>query len=133
MICVSLYYFTSSCLSFYVAANGGVDSVITGGFKDIQDKEGLVAATAGLGLTVVDYWAPWCKNCKKITPVLTKLSTELSNVQFVKVNTQDAEALAADQGVDALPSFQFFKGGKLVGSFKGSDAVKIEAAIRAQL
>ncbi len=101
--------------------------------KDIHDKDSLITATAGAGLTVVDYWAPWCKNCKKITPVLAKLSAELSNVQFVKVNTQDAEALAADQGVDALPSFQFFKGGKLVGSFKGSDSTKIEAAIRAQL
>lgn len=115
------------------AANKGDDLLLSGGLKEIQDKEGLAAATEGPGLTVVDYWAPWCKNCKKITPVLSKLSIELSGVQFVKVNTQEAETLAADQGIDALPSFQFFKAGKLVGSFKGSDATKIEAAIRAQL
>eukprot|EP01034_Spumella_vulgaris_P034541 gene34541-42604_t len=118
---------------YFGAANKGEESTSTGGFKEISDKEGLATATAGAGLTVVDYWAPWCKNCKKITPVLSKLSAELSGVQFVKINTQDAEALAADQGIDALPSFQFFKAGKLVGSFKGSDAGKIEAAIRAQL
>lgn len=104
-----------------------------GGILEVGDKEGLAALTAKAGLTVVDYWAPWCKNCKKINPVVSKLAAELDQVQFVKVNTQEAEALAAEQGIDALPSLQFFKGGKLVGSFKGSDPAKIEEAIRAQL
>lgn len=101
---------------------------------DIADKDALTAAVADAGLTVVDYWAPWCKNCKKVSPVLARLATELAgSARFVKVNSQDAESLAAEQGVDALPFLQFFKGGKLVGTFKGSDVAKVEAAVRAQL
>lgn len=99
----------------------------------MADKEGLAALTAAAGLTVVDYWAPWCKNCKKVSPLLARLAAELPAVQFAKVNTQEAEALAAEQGVDALPSLQFFKGGKLVGAYKGSDAAKLEEAVRAHL
>ncbi len=102
-----------------VAANKE-ESASGSALEEVADKEGFAAATSGAGLTVVDYWAPWCKNCKKISPVLARLSTELgAAARFVKVNTQDAEALAAEQGVDALPFLQFFKGGKLVGSFKG--------------
>jgi peroxiredoxin (alkyl hydroperoxide reductase subunit C) len=117
---------------YFGAANKSAES--TGGsVKEIGDKDEFATATSRPGLTVVDYWAPWCKNCKKIGPLISKLSSELSEVHFVKVNTQEAETLAADQGVDALPSFQFFKAGKMVGSFKGSDAEKIEAAIRAHM
>lgn len=48
----------------------------------------------------------------------------------MKVNTTDAADIADQQGVDALPTVQFFKGGAKVGEFKGSDAAKLEAAIR---
>jgi len=113
---------------YFQAANKGDAAV-----GDILDKEGLNYATASAGLTVVDYWAPWCKNCKKIDPVLTRLASELTGSKFVKVNTTEAEALASDQGVDALPFFQFYKAGKVVGTFKGSDAAKLEAAIRANV
>ncbi len=115
------------------AANKSPAALASGHIVEVNDKDSLTAVVSAAGLTVVDYWAPWCKNCKKINPVLARLASELSAVQFVKVNTQDAEALAAEQGVDALPSLQFFKGGKLVGSFKGSDAAKVEEAVRGHL
>lgn len=82
---------------------------------------------------MVDYWAPWCKNCKKVSPTFSKLATELTSVAFVKVNTVDAETLAAEQSVNALPTFQFFKSGKKIGEFKGSDASALEKAIRGHL
>ena len=33
-------------------------------------------------------------------------------------------------GVDALPTFQFFKNGQRVGEFKGSEPAAVEAAIK---
>ena len=51
-------------------------------------------------------------------------------VSFVKVNTEELEELRAQQGVDALPTVQFFKNGSKVGEFKGSDAAKLEATVR---
>lgn len=47
------------------------------------------------------------------------------------MNVVDAEELGAALKVDALPTLVFFKNGKQVGEFKGSDAGKLEAAIRA--
>ena len=76
--------------------------------------------------------APWCRNCKKMEPLLKKLSAELGpkGASFIKVNTTEAEGLAEEQGVDALPTLHFFKGGKKVGQFKGSAVVEAEKAIR---
>jgi len=122
----------SDSKEYFHAANA--EKLSSGSFSEVRDKESFVAATAGTGLTVIDYWAPWCKNCKKIESAVGKLAAGLSpHVNFIKVNTQEAESLAAENGVDALPTFQFYKDGKGVGSFKGSDVTKLEAAIRAIL
>jgi peroxiredoxin (alkyl hydroperoxide reductase subunit C) len=98
-----------------------------------SDASSFSAAIAKDGLTVVDYWAPWCKNCHKIEPTLSKLAAELTSVSFVKINTTEAESLAADNGITALPTIQLYKAGKKVGEVQGSDSAKIEAAIRGAL
>jgi thioredoxin 1 len=82
-------------------------------------------------VTVVDYWAPWCKNCKKVAPLVDRLAQALPNIKFVKVNTMEAEDIASERGIDVLPTLQFYKAGTKIGEFKGSDAAAIEAAIRA--
>lgn len=109
--------------------SSAASSAGAGGLIDVRDAGSFAAAINTTGLVVVDYWAPWCKNCKKVAPTLDRLAGELSAVKFLKVNTQDTD-IGADNGVDALPTLQFFKGGKLVGEFKGSDSGAVEKAIR---
>ena len=121
---------------YFNAANvGSVSSstTVAGGVADITDPAAFNNAINSAGLVVVDYWAPWCRNCKKISPVINRLATELSSTTFVKVNTEELGQLGQENGVDALPTLQFFKGGKKVGEFKGSDSAAIEAAVRSYL
>lgn len=116
---------------YFAAANKGPATDASGTtIAEIADKDAFTAATAS-GVTVVDFWAPWCRNCKKVGPVVSKLATELTSVKFVKVNTVDAEELSNDLKIEALPTFQFYKNGQLVGEFKGSDPAKLEEHIRA--
>lgn len=96
----------------------------------ITDKASFDAAVA-TGTVVVDFWAPWCKNCHRVAPAVDTLAASLPSVKFLKVNTTEAEELSVELGVEALPTFLFYKDGKLVGDFKGSDAGKLEAAVRA--
>lgn len=115
--------------TYFAAANKGGEATTAATVDEVTTTAQL-EAIAKSGVTVVDFWAPWCRNCKKVAPVVTKLSGELNNVKFVKVNTVDAEELAAHYKIDALPTFLFFKDGTLVGDFKGSDPAKLEGAIR---
>ena len=56
--------------------------------------------------TVVDFWAPWCENCKQMAPTLYQIEQEYSSqVNFVMVNadTPGAWPLIEAFGVDAIP------------------------------
>eukprot|EP00349_Pseudokeronopsis_sp_Brazil_P006288 CAMPEP_0202970508 /NCGR_PEP_ID=MMETSP1396-20130829/17279_1 /ASSEMBLY_ACC=CAM_ASM_000872 /TAXON_ID= /ORGANISM="Pseudokeronopsis sp., Strain Brazil" /LENGTH=307 /DNA_ID=CAMNT_0049699027 /DNA_START=73 /DNA_END=996 /DNA_ORIENTATION=+ len=107
-------------------ASGATDSSV----EEVSDKARF-DEVVGSGIAVVDFWAPWCKNCKKISPTVSRLASELPAVKFIKVNTNEAEQLSAALGVEALPTFYFYKNGAKVGEFKGSDAAKLEAAVKA--
>ena len=52
-------------------------------------------------------------------------------MKFIKVNTVEGEEIAAENGIDALPTFQFFKNGSKVGEFKGSEVAALEKALKA--
>jgi alkyl hydroperoxide reductase subunit AhpC len=119
--------------TYFAAANKGdaVSAAVVEGVEDVSSVSQLEAVTKANAITVVDFWAPWCRNCKKISPSISRLAGELSNVKFVKVNTQEAEEVGAHCNIDALPTLHFYKNGAVVGEFKGSDVSKLEAAIKA--
>jgi thioredoxin 1 len=124
--------YTPHLQAYFEAANKGSAAGAAGSsiVAEVTDKAEFLSTVGSSGLTVVDYWAPWCRNCKKISPVVDRLVGELPHVKFIKVNTIEAEEIAVQFGVDALPTFQFFKNGQKVGEFKGSDAAAVEAAIK---
>lgn len=70
------------------------------------------------------HWILICINIHQHSPYT------ILHLHIIQVNVVDAEELGASLKVDALPTLLFFKNGQQVGEFKGSDASKLEAAIR---
>ena len=35
---------------------------------------------------IVDFWAPWCVPCRRISPILDEMSEDREDVAFVKLN-----------------------------------------------
>ncbi|MBO4703652.1 MAG: thioredoxin, partial [Bacilli bacterium] len=62
------------------------------------------------GTVLVDFFATWCGPCKMLSPVLEELSEE-SNVLIVKVDVDEAGPLAAQYGIQAVPTLMLFKNG----------------------
>lgn len=117
-------------LAYFQAVNPASGSSGSGSsIEEVSDAAVFASLTKAAGVTVVKYWAPWCKNCKKIDPVINKLASGLPAVKFISVDTTKAESIGDDNKVDALPTVQFFKAGSKIGEFKGSDAAKLEQAI----
>ena len=62
---------------------------------------------------VVDFWAPWCGPCRVVAPELDKLAKAKSgHVLIVKVDTQANPEVAARFGIQSIPTFVRFDGGK---------------------
>jgi thioredoxin 1 len=63
---------------------------------------------------VVDFYAPWCGPCRQLSPILERLSTDLTGkVTVVKVNADQCIELAAKYNVAGLPTLLFFKNGDI--------------------
>ncbi len=83
----------------------------------IKSKEELNNITSQ-GVTVVDFYADWCGPCKKISPILEKLSDEEKGVAFIKVNS-DHSNLGKEFHVTGLPTVILFVNGQEVNRFVG--------------
>jgi thioredoxin 1 len=68
---------------------------------------------------LVDFYADWCGPCQRLTPLLEELAGELPGARIVKVNVDQNPMLAAEYGVDAIPSLKVFKNGKVAEELVG--------------
>ncbi|KAJ9472731.1 Thioredoxin-2 [Diplonema papillatum] len=75
-------------------------------------------------VTVADFYAPWCGACKKFMPDFEAASAEHADVQFLKVDVDEFEDLAAKYEVSGLPHLVFFQHGQPTARLGGRDVTK---------
>ncbi|XP_071847688.1 thioredoxin-like [Apostichopus japonicus] len=98
------------------------------GVKQIANMAELDAALkeAGDKLVIVDFYAEWCGPCKRIAPDIKKLAEEHTDVVFLKVDVDEAEDVAAAKGIEAMPTFHFYKSGDKVVEFTGANLEQLK-------
>jgi len=69
---------------------------------------------------LVDFWAPWCRPCKMIAPMLEEYAKEQEKrLKVVKVNVDEHPNLASRFDVRGIPTLILFKEGQAVGNYVG--------------
>ena len=62
---------------------------------------------------VVDFWAPWCRPCKAIGPILEELEAGAGGrVAFAKVNVDDFPEISGRFDILSIPTVILFAGGE---------------------
>ncbi len=85
---------------------------------DITDK--TFDQEVANGVTLVDFWAPWCGPCRMMAPVLEKLAEEFDGrAKIAKLNVDENPASATRYRIQGIPTMVFFKDGKPVDMVVG--------------
>ncbi len=79
------------------------------------------------GVSVIDLNATWCGPCRMLKPVLEKLESEITDVDFYGIDVDDNPEFAEAFGVSSIPCVIVVKNGKEVSrsvGFKPYDQMK---------
>ncbi len=105
----------------------------------VQDPEPAATSDAGSGrvlqvadedfqrqvlenpaLVMLDVWAPWCKPCRELNPIVEELSASYQGrVVFAKLNLDDNPRTAKAYQIQGVPTLLFFRSGRLVERIEG--------------
>jgi len=87
-------------VSGMVSASGGMSS---------DEYKSLVSG----GNVLVDFSAEWCAPCRKMKPSLEELAKENPTLKIVTIDVDQNPKIAAELGVDALPTFKYYSSNEL--------------------
>jgi len=89
--------------------------------KYIELNNDNFEATVNEGVSLVDFWAPWCGPCRMIAPVIEELAEEFEGkASICKVNTDEQQDLSVKFGVRSIPTILIMKNGEVIDTMVGA-------------
>lgn len=76
-------------------------------FDNPEEFEEVIKQSNNL-YVVVDFFADWCKPCKKLIPIFEELSKKMDELDFIKVNVDIFDTIADTYDITELPTILIF-------------------------
>lgn len=88
--------------------------------ENLNDKNFEETVISSDKPVVVDFWAEWCPPCKKLGPIIEKISKDYSEkINVYKVNVDENPMLSSLFKIEVIPTVILFKGKDAVSGFVG--------------
>lgn len=86
------------------------------------------------GVSLVDFWAPWCGPCRMQSPVIDELSEEMDQLEFFKMNVDEETKTAQEFGIMSIPTLLVKKDGEVVEKLVGfHDKARLQEVLKRHL
>ena len=70
---------------------------------------------------VVDFWAAWCGPCRMLGPAIeAEVGRREGKIELAKIDVDTEQTLAAQYGIQSIPTVAVFRDGKPVTGFVGA-------------
>lgn len=63
---------------------------------------------------LIDFWASWCGPCKMLSPIVSEIAEENSDIDVGKINVDEEAELSLKFSIMSIPTLIVFKDGKAV-------------------
>ncbi|HOO56551.1 MAG TPA: thioredoxin [bacterium] len=81
------------------------------------------------GVSLVDFWAPWCAPCRMQGPIVDRLAEKYAGkAKIGKMNVDENRNIPGKFGISGIPTILVFKNGVKVDQFVGVQQERILAA-----
>ncbi len=80
---------------------------------------------------LVDFWADWCPPCLMVAPIIEEISRKYAHrLKVGKLNVDENPVTSGKYGIQSIPTFLFFKDGKVINKSVGAMSLAaLEATI----
>jgi thioredoxin 1 len=93
-----------------MATNNGIKNITDENFEEVTGK----------GVSLVDFWAPWCQPCLIQAPILERVAERVGEkADICKLNVDENREMAMKYGITGIPTLLIFKDGQAVQQFVG--------------
>jgi thioredoxin 1 len=87
---------------------------MSGPVSDVTDDSFQAEVIESEVPVLVDFWAPWCGPCRRVSPVVAEIAAEKGEaLKVVKLNIDENQQTAVKFNVMSIPTLMLFRHGEV--------------------
>ena len=87
---------------------------------NVTDRNFYEEVMASEKPVLVDFWAPWCRPCRMVVPLVEAIAEERPDIKVVKVNIDEEPELAGRFGIMSIPTLMVVRDGQITQRVSGA-------------